>query len=115
MGCFDQGVTCLVWIPSGLASWAVIRSPFAAATKAAFSLFCRYRFSPLPGYHPAPDRVPPTREAPPYQRARNPGSTSVCHRPGDALQSTWLSAGVPQLDLTGLASPGRHSSVLSIV
>jgi GDP-mannose 6-dehydrogenase len=39
----------------------------------------------------------------------------VCHRPGDTLQSAWLRAGVPQLDLTGLASPGRHSSVLSIV
>jgi hypothetical protein len=32
--------------------------------------------SSLPSHHPAPDRVPPTRETPPYQGARNPGSIS---------------------------------------
>lgn len=39
----------------------------------------------------------------------------VCHRPGDALRSAWTRAEVRQLDLTGLASPGRHAGVLSIV
>jgi hypothetical protein len=36
----------------------------------------RPKYSSLPGHRPAPDRVPPTHGAPPYQGARKPGSTS---------------------------------------
>ena len=35
------------------------------------------KYSSLSGHRPAPDRVRPTREPPPYQGARTPGSTSL--------------------------------------
>lgn len=45
-------------------------------------LECRPEYSPFPGHLPAPDRVPLNWEAPPYQSARNPGSTSTRSHPG---------------------------------
>jgi GDP-mannose 6-dehydrogenase len=39
----------------------------------------------------------------------------VCHRPPDDLRAHWVEAGVSQLDLTGLVSPGRKPDLLSIV
>ena len=41
-----------------------------------FGLECHPENSPLPGHRPAPDRVPPATETPPYQGARKLGSIS---------------------------------------
>ena len=63
-----------------------------------FSLKRRTEYSSIPSHHPAPDRAPPTREAPPYQGPRNPGATcifSLTARRKGGTSMPWNAAACP--------------------